>query len=178
MKATTMPIGTLICDLSEKGVKLSVISGDLKVNAPKGKVTSNILGVLKDRKPEIIRELQSPESDIQFGKLADPYSSAKLPNRIHTEEAVRLYKERGWVQIWSTYLDETIFPDAKIPGTTNYLVRHKSTQVPDSALATYTKAEIDALQDLSLDELKTLHEAKVLFRGTLLEQQRNNMRTG
>jgi len=167
MKATTMPIGTLICDLSEKGVKLSVISGDLKVNAPKGKVTSNILGVLKDRKPEIIRELQSPESDIQFGKLADPYSSAKLPNRIHTDEAVRLYKERGWVQIWSTYLDESI-----------YLVRHKSTQVPDSALATYTKAEIDALQDLSLDELKTLHEAKVLFRGTLLEQQRNNMRTG
>ena len=73
MNAATIPIGTLIYDLREKGVKLSVISGDLKVDAPKGKVTSNILGVLKDRKPEIIRELQSPEDDIQFGKTASLY---------------------------------------------------------------------------------------------------------
>ena len=95
MSALTMPVGTLICELHEKGVKLSVISGDLKVDAPKGKVTSNILGVLKNRKPEIIRELQSPEDDIQFGELADPYSSAKLPNRIHLEEVVFLYQKRG-----------------------------------------------------------------------------------
>ena len=65
MSALTMPVGTLICNLHEKGVKLSVISGDLKVDAPKGKVTSNILGVLKNRKPEIIRELQSPESTLK-----------------------------------------------------------------------------------------------------------------
>ena len=108
MNAATIPIGTLICDLSEKGVKLSVISGDLKVDAPKGKVTSNILGVLKDRKPEIIKELQSPKDAIQFGKLADPYSSAKLPNRIHLEEAVSLYQKRGWVQIFSGYLKQNI----------------------------------------------------------------------
>ena len=108
MNGLTIPIGTLICDLSEKGVKLSVISGDLKVDAPKGKVTSNILGVLKDRKPEIIKELQSPKDDIQFGKLADPYSSAKLPNRIHLEEAVSLYQKRGWVQIFSGYLKQNI----------------------------------------------------------------------
>jgi hypothetical protein len=160
MNAATIPIGTLICDLSEKGVKLSVISGDLKVDAPKGKVTSNILGVLKDRKPEIIKELQSPKDAIQFGKLADPYSSAKLPNRIHIEEAVRLYNERGWVKVWSTYLNAPI-----------YLTKHRSTQVPDLSLPKYTQAEVKALKGLSLDELKTLHEAKVLFGGTIHEKE-------
>ena len=152
----TMPVGTLICDLSEKGVKLSVISGDLKVEAPKGKVTSNILGVLKNRKPEIIRELQSPEDDIQFGKLADPYSSAKLPNRIHLEEAVSLYQKRGWVQIFSGYLKQNI-----------YLVKNKATRVPDPSIPRYTKEETEALRGLSLDEIKTLHEAKVIFKGEI-----------
>jgi hypothetical protein len=156
MNALTMPIGTLICDLSEKGVKLSVISGDLKVDAPKGKVTSNILEVLKDRKPEIIRELQSPEDDIQFGKLADPYSSAKLPNRIHLEEAVSLYQKRGWVQIFSGYLKQNI-----------YLVKNKATRVPDPSILRYTKEETEALRGLTLDELKTLHEAKQLFKGSI-----------
>ena len=156
MSALTMPVGTLICDLHEKGVKLSVISGDLKVEAPKGKVTSNILGVLKDRKPEIIRELQSPEDDIQFGKLADPYSSAKLPNRIHIEEAVSLYQKRGWVQIFSGYLKQSI-----------YLVKNKATRVPDPSIPRYTKEETEALRGLTLDELKTLHEAKQLFKGSI-----------
>jgi hypothetical protein len=137
MNALTMPIGTLICDLSEKGVKLSVISGDLKVDAPKGKVTSNILEVLKDRKPEIIRELQSPEDDIQFGKTVSLYRGAKLPNRIHIEEAVRLYRERGWVQIRSTYLNESI-----------YLVKHKSTQIPDPSLPKYAQTEVDTLREV------------------------------
>ena len=156
MSALTMPVGTLICDLSEKGVKLSVICGDLKVEAPKGKVTSNILGILKDRKPEIIRELQSPKDDTQFGKLADPYSSAKLPNRIHLEEAVSLYQKRGWVQIFSGYLSQSI-----------YLVKNKSTRVPDPSIIKYSQEEIESLNDLTLDELKTLHEAKQLFKGTI-----------
>ena len=156
MNALTIPIGTLICDLSEKGVKLSVISGDLKVDAPKGKVTSNILGVLKDRKPEIIKELQSPKDAIQFGKLADPYSSAKLPNRTHIEEAVSLYQKRGWVQIFSGYLKQNI-----------YLVKNKATRVPYPSITRYMKKETEALRGLTLDELKTLHEAKQLFKGTI-----------
>ena len=78
------------------------------------------------------------------------------------EETTRLFQERGWVQIWSTYLNASI-----------YLARHKSTQVPDPSLAKYTKDEVDALQGLSLDELKTLHEAKVLFRGNIFKKQRN-----
>jgi len=156
MSALTMPVGTLICELHEKGVKLSVISGDLKVEAPKGKVTSNILGVLKNRKPEIIRELQSPEDDIQFGKLADPYSSAKLPNRIHLEEAVSLYQKRGWVQIFSGYLKQKI-----------YLVKNKATRVPDPSIIKYSQEEIESLYGLTLDEIKTLHEAKMIFKGEI-----------
>jgi hypothetical protein len=156
MSALTMPVGTLICDLSEKGVKLSVICGDLKVEAPKGKVTSNILGILKDRKPEIIRELQSPKDDLQFGKMASLYRSAKLPNRIHLEEAVSLYQKRGYIQIFSGYLNQSI-----------YLVKNKATRVPDPSFPRYTKEETEALRGLTLDELKTLHEAKQLFKGTI-----------
>ena len=83
MNATTMPIGTLICELSEQGIKLSVKQGNLKVDAPKGKVTSNVLGVLKKRKPEIIKDLERMSDENQFGKMATLYKDAKLPNRIH-----------------------------------------------------------------------------------------------
>ena len=114
------------------------------------------MGVLKDRKPEIIRELQSPEDDIQFGELADPYSSAKLSNRIHLEEAVSLYQKRGWVQIFSGYLKQNI-----------YLVKNKATRVPDPSIPRYTKEETEGLRGLTLDELKTLHEAKQLFKGSI-----------
>ena len=114
------------------------------------------MGVLKDRKPEIIRELQSPEDDVQFGKLADLYSRAKLPNRIHLEEAVSLYQKRGWVQIFSGYLKQNI-----------YLVKNKATRVPDPSIPRYTKEETEALRGLTLDELKTLHEAKQLFKGSI-----------
>jgi len=162
MNALTMPIGTLIYDLSEQEIKLSVTHGNLTVDAPKGRVTSNILGVLKDRKPEIIKELKGIDEEIQFGKTASLYRGAKLPNRIHIEEAVRLYRERGWLQVWSTYLNAPI-----------YLTKHRSTQVPDPTLSKYTQTEVKALKGLSLDELKTLHEAKVLFGGTIHEKEAN-----
>ena len=162
MSATEKEVGTLIFDLSEQGIKLSVKQGNLKVGAPKGKVTSSILGVLKERKPEIIKELKGIDEEIQFGKTASLYRGAKLPNRIHIEEAVRLYRERGWLQVWSTYLNAPI-----------YLTKHRSTQVPDPTLSKYTQTEVKALKGLSLDELKTLHEAKVLFGGTIHEKEAN-----
>ena len=85
-----------------------------------------------------------------------PNSSAKLPNRIHLEEAVSLYQKRGWVQIFSGYLSQSI-----------YLVKNKSTRVPDPSIPKYTKEETEALRGLTLDELKNLHEAKQLFKGTI-----------
>ncbi len=157
MNTVEMPVGTLICDLNEKGIKLSVKQDNLKVDAPKGKVTSNVLGVLKERKPEIIRELKGVDGEFQFGKTASLYRSAKLPNRIHLDEAIHLYLERGWIQIYSTYLESNI-----------YLVRDDAIRVPDPSIPKYTQAEIQSLKDLTLDELKTLHEAKVLFKGKII----------
>ena len=75
---------------------------------------------------------------------------------IHIEEATRLYQERGWVQIFSGYLNQSI-----------YLVRKKSVSVPDPSIPRYTKEETEALRGLTLDELKTLHEAKVIFKGEI-----------
>jgi len=157
MSVMEKEVGTLICDLSEQGIKLSVNQGNLKVDAPKGRVTPDVLRVLKDRKPEIIKELKGVDGEFQFGKTASLYRSAKLPNRIHLDEAIHLYLERGWIQIYSTYLESNI-----------YLVRDDAIRVPDPSIPKYTQAEIQSLKDLTLDELKTLHEAKVLFKGKII----------
>ena len=114
------------------------------------------MGVLKKRKPEIIKELKSVDDENQFGKMATLYKDAKLPNRIHLEEAVHLYQKRGWIQIFSGYLNQSVS-----------LVKNKSTRVPDLSIPKYTKEETEALRGLTLDELKTLHEAKVIFKGEI-----------
>lgn len=75
---------------------------------------------------------------------------------IHINRAVQLFREKGWVKIFSGYLNCSI-----------YLTRNKFVKVPDTAITRYTQAELDALKGLTLDELKTLHEAKVLFGGSI-----------
>ena len=75
---------------------------------------------------------------------------------IHITEATRLYQKRGWIQIFSGYLNQSI-----------YLVKNKSIKIPDPSIPRYTKEETEALRGLTLDELKTLHEAKVIFKGKI-----------
>ena len=48
-----------------------------------------------------------------------------------------------------------------------YLVRDEEVKVPDPALSKYTQAEIEALKDLSIEEIQTLHEAKIIFKGII-----------
>ena len=74
----------------------------------------------------------------------------------HITEATRLYQKQGWIQIFSGYLNQSV-----------YFVKNKSTRVPDSSIPKYTKEETEALRGLTLDELKTLHEAKVIFKGKI-----------
>ena len=76
------------------------------------------------------------------------------------QEATRLYRKRGWIQVYSTYLKANI-----------YLVRNKAIHVPDPSILRYAESEIDALRDLSLEELKTLHEAKIIFKGVINERR-------
>ena len=73
------------------------------------------------------------------------------------QEATRLYRKRGWVQIFSGHLNQSI-----------YLVRNKWVIVPDPALSKYTQDEIESLKGLSWEEAQTLHKAKVLFNGEIL----------
>ena len=91
-------------------------------------------------------------------KIGNPYNELSLiPDRsIHIEEATHLYQKRSWVQIFSGYLKQNI-----------YLVKNKSTRVPDPSIPKYTKEETEALRGLTLDELKTLHEAQVIFKGEI-----------
>ena len=75
---------------------------------------------------------------------------------IHITEATRLYQKRGWIQIFSGYLNQSV-----------YLVKNKSIKIPDPLIPRYTKEETEALRGLTLDELKTLHEAKMIFKGEI-----------
>ena len=90
------------------------------------------------------------------GVSADNFS--QTPDRGKSiQEATRLYQKRGWVQIFSGYLNQSI-----------YLAKDNRVKVPDSAIPKYTQSEVDGLKNLTLDELRTLHEAKVLFKGTII----------
>ena len=93
-----------------------------------------------------------------FSKISNPYNDlSHSPDRsIHIEEATRLYQKRGWVQIFSGYLNQSI-----------YLVKNKSTRVPDPSIIKYSQEEIESLNGLTLDEIKTLHEAKMIFKGEI-----------
>ncbi len=75
---------------------------------------------------------------------------------LHINEATELFKKRGWVQIYSGHLKQSIV-----------LLRDEKIKVPYPTLPQYTQAEIQSLKDLTLDELKTLHEANVLFEGKI-----------
>ena len=73
------------------------------------------------------------------------------------QEATKLYRKRGWVQIFSCHLNQSI-----------YLVRNKWVIVPDPALSKYIQDEIESLKGLSWEEAQTLHKAKVIFKGEIL----------
>ncbi len=91
-------------------------------------------------------------------KIGNPYNDlSPSPDRsIQIQEATKLYRRRGWIQIFSGYLNQSV-----------YLVKNKSIKVPDPSIPRYTKEETEALRGLTLDELKTLHGAKAIFKGTI-----------
>jgi len=81
---------------------------------------------------------------------------------IHLKEATQLFKKRGWVQIYSTYLKTSL-----------YLVRNKWIKVPDRTIPRYCPEEVASLRGLSTDEVRTLHEAKGIFGGTIRDGKRS-----
>lgn len=93
-----------------------------------------------------------------FSKISNPYNDlSPSPGRsIQIQEATKLYRRRGWIQIFSGYLNQSV-----------YLVKNKSIKVPDPSIPRYTKEETEALRGLTLEEIKTLHDAKVIFKGEI-----------
>ena len=93
-----------------------------------------------------------------FSKISNPYNDlSPSPGRsIQIQEATKLYRERGWIQIFSGHLNQSV-----------YLVKNKSIKVPDPSIPRYTKEETEALRGLTLEEIKTLHGAKAIFKGTI-----------
>ena len=73
-------------------------------------------------------------------------------------QAVADYKRKGFIKIFSAYLGQSI-----------YLAKDKrvAKNLPDKELPIYLEDELKALKDLSLDELRTLHEAKMIFTGKI-----------
>ena len=83
--------------------------------------------------------------------------SCKSDRSKSIKEATELFNKRGWIQIFSGYLNTNL-----------YLVRNKKIKVPDPIFPKYTEKEIIKLNGLTLDELKTLHDAKVIYSGEIL----------
>ena len=74
----------------------------------------------------------------------------------HMDGSTRLYRDRGWVQIFSGYLNKSI-----------YLVKDETVKVPDPTILKYTQQEVESLRDLNIDEIKTLCSAKEIFFGVI-----------
>jgi len=112
----------------------------------------------RKRKEPFTQTLFDPISNNDQFKFQLPYEINELNEikDVHQAEAVRLYREQGWVQIYSTYLETHL-----------YLVRDDRVKVPNSAIPKYTRNELDALKGLGLNELQTLHEAKIIFTGKI-----------
>ena len=91
--------------------------------------------------------------------LSLPYERNELNERtaLKLEEIVCRYRELGWIQIYSTRLNENI-----------YFLRHKSNKVPDNSLSKYTQAEVESLKDSTLEELQFMQKAKQTYGGTIL----------
>ena len=89
-----------------------------------------------------------------FSRISNAYIDfSPTPDQsICLEEVSRLYRERGWIEIYSSLLDSKI-----------YLVRDSKIKTPDRRILRYAQSELDSLRGLSIDELKVMHEAKKAF---------------
>jgi hypothetical protein len=137
------------------------IEGENLAVQPASKLTTVQLQFIRQHKAEILDELRHGAdrvNDLDEG-VANPSPSCKSnkTNLIHLEEATHLYKSRGWIRVFSGYLNQSL-----------YLMKNKWVKVPDATLLKYTRKEIEALNGLSWEEIQTLHEAKVLFKGEIL----------
>ena len=56
-----MTLSELLLDLNEKQVNLRCIDGELKIQAPKGKIPAELLQNIKKRKPELLQLLNSQQ---------------------------------------------------------------------------------------------------------------------
>ena len=151
-----MSVESVVADLERRGIFLGFQGETLKIrsHAPIPQVVKERLRPIKN---EILGFLRQRETEsLVAGVAGETASQATSP--VGLEEAQKLFSVRGWIQLWSGYLGQSI-----------YLVRDQGVEVPDPAIARYMKEEVEALKDLTLDELKTLHEAKVLFGGELGE---------
>jgi hypothetical protein len=89
----------------------------------------------------------------------------EIVRMLQMQETVEEYRRKDWVKIFSTYLNSAL-----------YLIRDESVIVPDPTLPKYAQAELEALGGLDLSELKTLHQAKLIFNGTIHRNDNNKMK--
>ena len=85
-------------------------------------------------------------------------------NILQARDAEKKFRRRGWIQIHSTEFNKDFYL------CENELAKKR---VPDKSLAAFTMAEIYSLRGLSREEALLLVEAKILFRGTILNGKRH-----
>jgi hypothetical protein len=132
---------SLYSEMIQRGFQFHVNGNQLKCRGTQEWLSPELTQKLRRHKAEILACLDSGPPSIRS---------------IQLDEAAKLFRDRGWVQIWSGYLNCSV-----------YLVQNEKSKVPDPVIPRYTQAQVEALKDLRLDEMQTLHEAKMIFKGTV-----------
>jgi len=93
------------------------------------------------------------EAKIEASRLV-----ARNKRLLQIQQAKKDYDRYGYIKIFSTLLNQAI-----------YFVKDEQAakRVPDQSLPVFTEAEIECLQELKLNEVKVLMEAKIIFNGRI-----------
>ena len=127
----------LYLDMVQRGFQFHQDGNNLHIRGVSEPLTSELIQQLRHYKPKILSYLNSIRSNIRS---------------IHVTDAIKLFRERGWIQIFSTHLNQSV-----------YLVKDDSIRVPNNSIPRYTRSEAEALMGLSLKEIITLH----VFKGNI-----------
>jgi len=136
-----------------------------KPNGKEGTGKPKVAPSYKDGWIKVFPPNNAPDQTICWEKDGVRVPATIIPC-ISLEKAARLLKHRSWIEITSRLL-----------GTNVYLVADpvkgpsaRALFLPDPALPIYTLSEIKALAGLSQEEVKALHDSKVLFGGSIIEE--------
>lgn len=101
-----MKVLYLLSSLKEAGIKIRLVEGQLKIKAPRGKLTSALINEIKDKKDEIIAFLQTnvqkclEYSPIETAEKKDYYPLSPAQKRLYVLQQMDLESTAYNIPLW------------------------------------------------------------------------------